>query len=157
MSQKIQPNSDLKLYPKSSFWSKTDTFLLLFLVFGGGLVLADDLESFLVTVATGGVVFGLYFGINWLVKNKLYKDEIGMEVRLDKSKKILLVDDHKIKLSAIEKIHKNYLRRIGWRFAIQTKNKKTKFILSDARDILKDLKELLPEEVFVKSKNWFSK
>jgi|694.fasta_scaffold112153_4 hypothetical protein len=141
----------LKTYPKSSFWSKTDTILLTFLILGSGLALADDLESFLVTVAISAAVFGLYFGVNWLVKTKLYKSEIAVEVSLDKSKKTIQIGNQKIKFGQIQKIHTNHLRRIGWRFVIQTEKTKIKFILPEQKEVLTDLKEVLEVEVFAKN------
>lgn len=140
-----------KTYPKSSFWSKTDTILLTFLILGSGLVLADDLESFLVTVAISAVVFGLYFGVNWLVKTKLYKSEIAVEVSLDKSKKTIQIGDKKIKFGQIQKVYTSHLRRIGWRFVIQTTKTKIKFILPEQKELLIDLKEVLEAEVFAKN------
>jgi hypothetical protein len=47
-------------------------------------------------------------------------------------------------------VQKNYLRRIGWRFTIETKSEKIRFILTDQKELLADLKEILPVEVFSK-------
>lgn len=140
----------IKTYPKSSFWSQTDTVLLLFLIFGSGVAIADNLETFGVTVLLSAAIFGLYFGVNWLVKTRLYKQEIGIEVNLDVAKKILQIGEKKIKFSQIKLVQKNYLRRIGWRFTIETKSEKIRFILTDQKEFLADLKEILPVEVFSK-------
>ncbi len=140
----------IKTYPKSSFWSQTDTVLLLFLIFGSGVAIADNLETFGVTVLLSAAIFGLYFGVNWLVKTRLYKQEIGIEVNLDVAKKILQIGEKKIKFSQIKLVQKNYLRRIGWRFTIETKSEKIRFILTDQKELLADLKEILPVEVFSK-------
>lgn len=140
----------IKTYPKSSFWSRTDTVLLLFLIIGSGIAIADNLQTFGVTIALSTGIFGLYFGVNWLVKTRLYKQEIGVEVSLDETKKIIQIGSKKIKFSQIQSVQKNYLRRIGWRFNIQTKAGKNRFILPDQKQFLVDLKEVLPESVFAK-------
>ena len=85
-----------------------------------------------------------------MVKTRLYKQEIGIEVNLDVAKKILQIGEKKIKFSQIKLVQKNYLRRIGWRFTIETKSEKIRFILTDQKELLADLKEILPVEVFSK-------